>query len=110
MRALLAFTAGILATLLAATYVLPQQTVYETQVILETVTVTDAIDLEATLERLRDVSQASDQIDDQLLADCLWAIVDQTDEPLMGVVYYLERYWQGDSCAALDHLLTHDWY
>ncbi len=108
MRALLAFTAGIVATLLTASYAAPTQTIYEPHVIRQTVT--ETIDLEATLNRLRDVSQAGQDLNDQLLAECLWAIIDRTDEPMMGVVHYIERYWQGDSCAALDHLLHHAWY
>jgi hypothetical protein len=79
-------------------------------VITHTVTVTEPIDLEDTLNRLRDVAQTAQNTDDQLLADCLWTIIDRTDEPMMGVVHYIERYWSGDSCAALDHLLTHSWY
>ena len=110
MRLAFGFIAGIVATLIAATHLTPGQTVYETRIVKDTITITETIDPEQTLERLRDVTQASDNLEDQLLAECIYVIVERTDEPMAGIVYYIERYWQGDSCAALDHLLTHDWY
>jgi hypothetical protein len=110
MKLAFGFVTGTILTLIAATYLTPNQTVYETRIVKDTITITEPTNLEDTLQNLRDVTQATQHTDEQLLAECLYTIVDRTEEPMAGIVYYIERYWKGDSCAALDHLLTHDWY
>lgn len=61
------------------------------------------------LDAHRDVSAVSEH-DDAIMAECAYAIQHRTDEPLAGIVLYVERYWSGDACAAFDHLVDHGWY
>ena len=61
------------------------------------------------LDAHRDVSQVSEH-DDAIMAECAYAIQRRTDEPLAGIILYIERYYQGDACAAFDHLVEHGWY
>ena len=111
MNRLLAFTFGIIATLLALTHTTPEQTVrtiHTTQLVQQTIT--QPIDIGQTMERLRDTTQASTHLDDQVLAECIYTLHARTDDPLQGMVHYIERHWQGDACAALEHYLTRGWY
>jgi malate synthase len=110
MRTLYAFTTGVILTLIAATYLVPQQ---------QTLTVTSTVDdrvytqeiiTTIDLEHIRDTRDADPQLDDSLNAECAYAIQRHTDEPLKGIINYIERYWSGDSCAAYEHLQNHDWY
>ena len=61
------------------------------------------------LDRLRQVP-AKSHVDDELNAECTYAIQRLTDEPLMGITLYLERYWNRDACAAYEHQVLHGWY
>lgn len=105
MKTIVTFTLGVILTLLAVTYAMPQQTNYETQVITRTVTEYDQLDISAH----RDVSAVSEH-DDAINAECAYAIQRLTDEPLAGIVLYVERYWHGDACAAYLHQVEHGWY
>jgi len=110
MNRLLAFTFGIIATLLALTHTTPEQTIHTihtTQLVNQTV---EPVDIGHTMDRLRDTTQANTDVDDQLLAECIYALQRHTDDPLQGIVHYIERHWQGDACAALEHYHTRGWY
>ena len=61
------------------------------------------------LDAHRDVSQVSEH-DDAINAECAYAIQRRTDEPLAGIILYIERYYDGDACAAFDHYVEHGWY
>ena len=67
--------------------------------------VTETIDL----ERLRNVEPAS-AIDEQLNQECAYALQRLTDEPLMGIMLYAERWYHGDTCQAYEHQVEHGWY
>lgn len=105
MRTIGYFTFGVIVALLAISYAAPQQTVYETQVVTRTVTEYEQLDI----AKYRDVSKVSEH-DDDILAECAYAIARQTDEPIAGIVIYVDRYWEGDTCAAYLHLVDHGWY
>lgn len=79
----------------------------ETQTLYETVirTATETIDL----ERLRDVSAASPHQDDNNY-ECTVALQRITGDPLAGIILYVDRWWQGDACAAYEHQVTHGWH
>jgi len=61
------------------------------------------------LDEMRDVSAIS-QHDDELNYECTSAIQRLTDDPWMGIVLYIERYWEGDACAAYEHQVTYGWH
>jgi len=109
MKSLLAFALGVIAALYAATYIAPPQTV-------ETVTTIDVDDLRDTkaihLNRddLRDTKAINPDLDERIAYECTMAIEHDTGEPLAGIVFYVNRYWAQDACAALKHHLTHGWY
>ena len=105
MRTILTFTLGIIVTLLAMSHAMPAQNQYETQVVTRTVTEYEPLDISAH----RDISQVSEH-DDAINMECAYAIQRQTDEPLMGIVLYVEKHWQGDACAAYLHWSQHGWY
>jgi len=105
MRTILTFTLGIIVTLLAVSYAVPAQKQYETQVVTRTVTEYEPLDISAH----RDIREVSEH-DDAINMECAYAIQRQTDEPLMGIVLYIERHWQGDACAAYLHWSQHGWY
>jgi hypothetical protein len=106
MRVIAGFTFGIILTLVTITQLIPQaDTQHHVQVITRTVTEYEQLDLNAH----RDVSAVS-QHDDDILAECAYAIARQTDEPIAGIVIYVDRYWEGDTCAAYLHLVDHGWY
>ena len=107
MRTALAFVIGVLVTLITATHLTPSQTQYET--VVQTETVID-VDLIRMLDHFRDDSQIDPNLADQLYIECVHVIEQHTDEPLMGIMFHLERTWSSDACAAADHLLTHGWY
>ena len=106
MRVIAAFTFGIVLTLAIGAQLIPEpDTRHHVQVVTRTVTEYEELDFDAH----RDVSAVSEH-DDDILAECAYAIQRQTDEPLAGIVLYAGRYWQGDTCAAYLHLVEHDWY
>ena len=82
-------------------------TVTETQVEYRTIVRELATTLD--LDEMRDVSAVSEH-DDELNYECTAAIQRLTDDPWMGIVLYIERYWQGDACAAYEHQVTHGWH
>jgi hypothetical protein len=111
MRHLFAFTMGTLVTLIAATYLAPQPT-HTTETITE---VRDRIIIEEVmttidLDRIRNTSRIDPELEEQLLMECVYAIHEATGDNLAGAILYIERYWQGDACAALEHYHTHAWY
>ena len=61
------------------------------------------------LDKYRDVPPTSPH-DDELMAECAWALQRLTGEPLMGIILYLEDHWNGDACAAYEHQVLHGWY
>jgi len=105
MKSILTFTLGVIATLIVVSYAVPAQNNYETQVITRTVTEYEPLDISAH----RDISQVSEH-DDAINMECAYAIQRQTDEPLMGIVLYVEKHWSGDACAAYLHKVQHGWY
>ena len=110
MRTLLAFTFGVVATLLGVSTLAPGQT--QTQVVHQvddTVHVNQVITT-IDLEQLRDTRTINPDLDASLAAECAYAIQRQTDELLKGIVIHVERWWQADACAAYEHLVRHGWY
>jgi malate synthase len=108
MRTVISFAAGFtIALLLAANATENATTQHNVQVIERTII--DQVRTTIDLDRIRDTRAASD-VDDRLNAECAHAIRRHTDEPLAGIVIYVERYWSGDSCAALEHYHLHGWY
>ena len=105
MKTILTFTLGVIATLIVVSYAVPAQNNYETQVITRTVTEYEPLDISAH----RDVSQVSEH-DEAINMECTYAIQRQTDEPLMGIVLYIEQHWSGDACSAYLHKVEHGWY
>jgi hypothetical protein len=110
MRTLVGFTFGVVATLLGVSTLAPGQT--EIQVVHQ---VDDTVHINQVittldLEQLRDIDQIDPDLNEALAAECAYAIQRQTDEPLKGIVIQVERWWQGDSCAAYEHLVRHGWY
>ena len=61
------------------------------------------------LDKYRDVPPTSPH-DEELMAECAWALQRLTGEPLMGIILYLEDHWNGDACAAYEHQVLHGWY
>jgi len=106
MRTIATFTMGVILTLVAVTQLMPQPDLEQrTQVITRTVTEYEPLDISAH----RDISSVSEH-DDAINMECAYAIQRQTDEPLMGIVLYIEKYWHGDACAAYLHWTEHGWY
>ena len=108
MRTVIGFTLGFITALYIASHVIQPITLETVHQLPDTVIV-DEVMTTIDLDRLRDTSDVSEH-DEQLLAECAYAIQRRTDEPLAGIVIYVARRWQGDACAALEHLLRHDWY
>jgi hypothetical protein len=110
MNTILSFTFGVIATLLTATWLMPAQTTIQVQTTVDdTVHITEIITV-LELDHIRDISEANAGLDQQLSAECAYALQRLTDEPLAGLVHYLERYWAGDACAAYQHQVTHGWH
>ena len=105
-RTAAAVLAGSAVTLLITT---PWQT--DTKYVTETFTETIVEQVMTTvdLDRLRDVP-AQSTVDDELNYECTIALQRLTDEPLMGIMLYLEEHWHGDACAAYEHQVLHGWY
>ena len=101
-----AVLAGSAVTLLITT---PWQT--DTEYVTETFTETIVEQVMTTvdLDRLRDVP-AQSSVDDDLNYECTIALQRLTDEPLMGIILYLEEHWHGDACAAYEHQVLYGWY
>jgi hypothetical protein len=110
MKALLGFTAGTLVALIAATYLAPQQTIIHTDTIVEERIIVEQVMTTLDLDQIRDTNAIDPDLELELLAECAYAIQRQTNEPLQGIIHYLERHWQADSCAAYEHLARHGWY
>ena len=101
-----ALLAGSAVTLLITT---PWQT--NTDYVTETFTETIVEQVMTTvdLDQLRDVPDQS-PVDDELNYECTIALQRLTDEPLMGIILYLQEHWHGDACAAYEHQVLHGWY
>jgi hypothetical protein len=85
------------------TVVVQETVIHETIIIEEIITTLD-------LDQMRDTLQIDPTLEDELLAQCTYILLEETSDPMAGVIHYLERYWQGDACAALDHYWAHGWY
>jgi hypothetical protein len=110
LRQFITFTTGALIALLIGSHFAPGQT---TTKVISTVDDTVHVNQVITtidLEHLRDTLTINPDLDASLAAECAYAIQRQTDELLKGIVIHVERWWQGDSCAAYDHLVRHGWY
>ena len=103
--AVIAAVAGFIIGTLA--YTTETSTATERQVVYRTIVEEVATTLD--LEQMRDVSAISEH-DDELNYECTAAIQRLTDDPWMGIVLYIERYWEGDACAAYEHQVTHGWH
>jgi len=104
------FTTGAVIALLIGSHFAPGQT---TTKVISTVDDTVHVNQVITtidIEQLRDTHDIDPNLDTALAAECAYAIQRQTGEPLKGIVFHVERWWQGDTCAAFDHLISHDWY
>jgi len=107
---LMTFTIGAVTALLIASHFAPGQTqVKVVSTVDDTVHVNQVITT-IDLEQLRNTGDIDPNLDTSLAAECAYAIQRQTGEPLKGIVFHVERWWEGDTCAAFEHLLTHDWY
>jgi hypothetical protein len=73
-------------------------------------TITEELDYDRIRTLLIDPSNINPQLEDNLAAECAWSIAQNTGEPYMGIALHVQRHWQGDSCAALENLLTHGTY
>ena len=100
MRTLIGFTFGIIITLIGVTYLIPQQTQYETQVITHTETV--YTDLDQLRLEYADLAE-------QLRHECLLIIERQTGDPMPGIEHHVNRHYQGDACRAADQALNGEW-
>jgi len=109
MNSLLAFAMGVILTLNAATYLAPTQTPKPIQQVEKTVHIQQIVTT-IDIDELRDTKAIDPDLDEQLAHECTIAIKHHTGEPLAGIVFYVNRYWAHDACAALEHHLTHGWY
>ena len=87
------------------------QTIHQVETIhhVETIERVQEVPTIIDLDKYRDVPAASPH-DDELMAECAWALQRLTGEPLMGIILYLEDHWNGDACAAYEHQVLHGWY
>jgi len=110
MNTMLAYAFGVITTLIGVTYLVPTETnVTMTPAITETVYVNDIVTT-IDLEQLRNTTNIDPNLDAALAAECTYAIQRHTGEPLQGIIHYVERWWDGDACSALEHQIINDWY
>ena len=80
----------------------------------ETFVRTETIQHPSTADQLRDVLIRTDNLNEDLPAalayECTLALIHHTDADIASSVVYIERRWQGDACAALDHYLEYGYY
>jgi hypothetical protein len=81
---------------------------HEVQVIERTIT--EELDYDRIRTLLIDPTNINPDLEDDLAAECAWSIAQNTGEPYMGIALHVQRRWEGDSCAALENLLTHGTY
>jgi hypothetical protein len=86
----------------------PPTTTYET--IVRTETVHQASTADQLADVLIRVGNLNPDLDLTLAYECIIALVRQTGEDLAPVIAYIERRYQGDSCAALAHYQTEGYY
>jgi len=111
MRHLFGFTMGILFALIAATYLTPQQThTIETVTVVQDRIIIEEIMTTIDLDRIRDTNYIDRDLEEQLLMECVYALHGATGDNLAGAILYIEKHWQGDACAALEHYHIHGWY
>jgi hypothetical protein len=110
MRTVYGFAYGVISTLLAVSYLIPAQTIVVQETVIEETIIIEEIMTTLDLDQMRDTLDIDPTLEDELLAQCAYILIEETDEPMAGVIYYLEQYWQGDACAALDHYWAHGWY
>jgi hypothetical protein len=111
MSRFLAFTFGAVLALLGASYLIPGQThTVDYQIITRDRIIIEEVMTTLDLEHIRDTTAVDPDLEEQLLAECVYAIARTAVEPMQGIIYYIEKYWSGDACAAYEHLQTHGWY
>jgi len=99
-------TIAIIATTATLTALIVQpDTIVDTVTVTDTVHVPTSIDLQASRQ-----VPAKSPVDDQLDMECAYALQRITDEPLMGILLYVERWWNGNACDAYQHQVEHGWY
>ncbi len=80
----------------------------------ETITIVETIQQASTAEQLYDVLVRIDNLDadlDPALAyECLIALISRTGDDLGATIIYIQRRYQGDSCAALTHYQDKGYY
>jgi hypothetical protein len=113
MRTLAAFTTGIALTI---AIVWQYQPVPTTTTIIQTETElieyqvpTSADELSRVLRRL-DELDIDRQLPDDLHEECAYALYRATGDDMAGIIIYVRRHWEGDTCAAADHHNRHGWY
>ena len=104
MKTIIGFTFGVLVTLIGATYLMPGQTIYETEIV--TRTVTEEVTVYTDLDELR---EAFAKTAEQLRQECLYIIERQTGDPMPGIIAHIDRHYQGDACRAADEVLNGGW-
>jgi len=103
-RYLTAIGCTALGAALAVLIVQPE-TVTETVQVTHTEYVPVSIELNASRQ-----VPAKSPVDEQLNMECAYALQRITDEPLMGIILYVERWWDGNACHAYEHQVEHGWY
>ena len=108
MKHLATFAAGVAFTLTAIYVMTPASitNIHPVEVIERTVHTSSNY----TITTSPDTTGADPHLDDQLNAECAWALARHTDDPMAGLLIHIERRWSGDSCAALEHYHQHGWY
>ena len=106
MRILAALIVGI-----TVGYILQPEPKTETVTVIETETIVEivpakGIDVLNLLRRI-DIDPPKD---DETNAECAYALQRLTAEALELIVPYVERRYQGDSCAAYEHQVTYGYY
>jgi hypothetical protein len=104
MKTILAFTFGTIVALIGATYLAPQQTIYETEVVTRTVIQekVTTIDIDQLQAEYRELAE-------QLRVECLLVIERHTGDPLEGIRHHVDRHYNGDACAAADEAIHGGW-
>ena len=103
MKTIAGFTIGVIATLVAVTYLVPQQTHYEVETIVRTETITNEVLTTIDLEQLR-IEYAD--LAEELRQECLHILERETGDPRGGIEAHVARRYQGDACKAADQQLT----
>jgi hypothetical protein len=82
---------------------------YETVVRTETLHADD-LTPDQLLDIIRRTDTITDTIDVDLDYECWLTLRTLDDTDAAAAAHYIANKWNGDTCAALDHHLTHDWH